>query len=419
MSMMKPVESYRFSLLSCLVSPFILIFLLAMVSCSVLEQSQNNVISKQEKSPHIPEDETTCFVCHKKDSVEKGKPEKILASDIEVRCTSCHNSLTSVHYLGINPFTDPLALQQYTSPEKILADDQASCIACHSPHAAENNNRYRLTKEYLRLATIARSINPHRQQPMCLSCHSTAPVAGQPNLAKDGNINALCNHCHASGFARKEIHPVGIIPSKHIRIPPDMPLQNGLLTCETCHQSSLQPGNPCQSVADKKENKRFLRGGKLSRSDFCFLCHIEETYKRLNAHLQLDEQGQIKEKTCLFCHATRPDINILGLNQVVFLVDDINVPCMGCHSGFEVKHPSGGNHLREPKGKILQGLKTAIDRIGVELPLYNGKIVCATCHNPHQDGVIKINAAAAGSQRKNKLRLLPGSLQCTGCHWDR
>jgi len=200
------------------------------------------------------------------------KPEKILASYIEARCTSCHNSLESVHYFGMNPFTDPLALQQYASPEKILAEDQASCIACHSPHAAENNNRYRLTKEYLRLAAIARSINPHRQhqQPMCLSCHSTAPVAGQSNLAENGNINALCNRCHATGFARKEIHPVGIIPSKHIRIPPDMPLQNGLLTCETCHQSSLQPGNPCQSVDGKKENKKFLRGGELSGEIFVF-----------------------------------------------------------------------------------------------------------------------------------------------------
>ena len=418
---MKPIESYRSSILSCLFFPLIFISLLAMVSCSVLEQSQNNVISKQKKSPHISGDATTCVVCHKEDAEENWKPEKILASYIEARCTSCHNSLESVHYFGMNPFTDPLALQQYASPEKILAEDQASCIACHSPHTAENNNRYRLTKEYLRLATIARSINPHRQhqQPMCFSCHSTAPVAGQSNLAENGNINALCNRCHTSGFARKEIHPVGIIPSKHIRIPPDMPLQNGLLTCETCHQSSLQPGNPCKSVEGKKENKKFLRGGELSRRDFCFLCHTEETYKRLNPHLQVDEKGKINEKTCLYCHATRPDIKILGLDQVVFLVDNINESCMGCHPGFETKHPSGANHLREPKGKILEGIKTAIDRIGVELPLYNGKIVCATCHNPHQDGVIQIKAAASGSQRKNKLRLLPGILQCTGCHWDK
>jgi len=223
-----------------------------MVSCSAPDQLQNSVISKQEKSPHIPGDETTCVVCHKVTAAEKGKPGKIIASEIETRCTSCHNSLTSAHYFGINPFTDPLALQQYTPSDRILANNQARCIACHSPHAAESDNSYRLNKEYLQLVAIARSINPHGQQLMCLSCHSAAPVPGQSNLAENGDINALCNRCHATDFARKEIHPVGIIPSKHIQIPPNMPLQNGMLTCETCHQSSLQPSNPCQTGDGKK-----------------------------------------------------------------------------------------------------------------------------------------------------------------------
>lgn len=350
----------------------------------------------------------------------------------EITCPTCHNA----HVW--NAQTD---YKHEENPEGTIVDSflrkGARNDLCYACHGRKTLMLYRYfhdankTKRILGHSTVKRQltamdktmdkriINPHSNQPLCLSCHSSTPVKGQPNLAEGGDINALCNRCHATGGARKDIHPVGIIPSKRVRIPPDMPLQNGLLTCETCHHSALQPGNPCQSAEGKKENKNFLRVGGLSRSEFCFLCHVKETYKRLNPHIQVGEGEKIKEETCLFCHTTRPDLNILGPGQVVFLVDNINELCMGCHPGFGTKHPSGANHLIEPKGIILRGLETSIERIGVELPLHKGKIVCATCHNPHQNGVIQINAAAEGSQRKNKLRLLPGIIQCTGCHWDK
>jgi len=104
---------------------------------------------------------------------------------------------------------------------------------------------------------------------------------------------------------------------------------------------------------------------------------------------------------------------------VSFLVQNPDAYCIGCHHGFSRNHPAGIDHLKIPSEKILASLNTSIQRIGVELPLYNERVVCATCHNPHSSGVIRYSAAATGTERKNKLRLMPGRMQCVGCHWDK
>ncbi|TKB11377.1 cytochrome c3 family protein [Desulforhopalus sp. IMCC35007] len=352
------------------------------------------------------------------------KPETpIAAVEVLAPCHDCHQDYyTKAHYEGINPFLDPLVGKWPGSADKDQHDVRPTCLDCHTPHDSspgKGNEKYLLTQQYLQLAALSRSINPHWRDVMCISCHKQAtPTRENPALLYDGDINTICNRCHHSAFAMPEMHPVGITPSKNTHVPAEMPLREGRLTCETCHKSSLQE-NALNKVSVGRQNPYFLRKSELSRDEFCFVCHVFESYRRLNPHKQLDDQGKIIEGSCLFCHAYRPDVSLFGPKNVSFIVVDPNVYCVGCHPGFEQKHPAGGSHLVKPSEVILQALSTSVERIGVELPLYNGLIGCSTCHNPHEEGVIKISAAAQGGQRKNKLRLMPGIIQCTGCHWDK
>ncbi len=333
-------------------------------------------------------------------------------------CDMCHRSLTALHYSGLNPYLDPEALRTFESSEKKRLASNPSCGDCHVPHDT-TNNRNLLSSQYLQIAAISRSLNPHWCSVLCISCHvQSVPTSDKSVLVRNGDTNGTCNRCHHSEFARTEIHPVGIIPSEKINVPPEMPLDNGKLTCKTCHQCSLQK-SALTADSEMRRNRNFLRHNALSRTEFCFLCHVSESYRRLNPHKQLDDLGEIQEEVCLFCHSSRPDVTVLGPEHVTFVVDNPNQYCTGCHPGFDTKHPSGGSHLVTPSENILRALSTSIERIGVELPLFRGKIVCTTCHNPHEEGVIRIPAAASGAQRQHKLRLIPGMNLCTGCHWDK
>lgn len=371
------------------------------------------------KFPHTGE-ESSCGFCH----VSRPHNNKPLAGPpdpmMQAACLLCHTNLTDGHFDGANPFIDEDIRQRAEKAGNFFADGREVCTTCHDPHG-KKNGRHLLRGDYLALCEESRALNPHWNNYLCLSCHMESPVKGNAPLREGGDKNKLCNRCHHSGYARPDIHPVDVIPSKHIRIPDDLPLQEAKLSCETCHDSLLQMGSrlPGDTATD---NPNFLRTRTESRIAFCFLCHTEETYKRLNPHKQLDERGEVVETTCLFCHTSIPDVNFIGPEKISFIVQDPNEYCIGCHPGYTGNHPAGVNHLVAPSPKIMAAIRTSVQRIGVELPLVKGTIICATCHNPHQEGVIKIAAAATGSQRENKLRLTPGrnlSTECIGCHWDK
>ncbi|HHO49085.1 MAG TPA: hypothetical protein ENN06_11650 [Desulfobacteraceae bacterium] len=370
----------------------------------------------QRQFPHTGK-ESSCVLCHDTRPQKKAVPGHAPDAARQDVCQRCHAYLTDAHFFGIDPFPDERIRQRAEKAGNFFADGRVVCTSCHDPHGKKNGT-YLLRGDYLDLCADSRAVNPHWNNYLCLSCHPEKPAKDHAPLREDGDINNLCNRCHHSEYARPDIHPVGVRPSHHIRIPADMPLWDGRVTCSTCHDCKLQMG--LRAAGEPMDtNHNFLRKITTSRNTYCFHCHIEETYRRLNPHNQLDEQGEIVEETCLFCHAVIPDRSFIGPEKVSFVVQDPDEYCIGCHPGFTLNHPAGVSHLLEPSEKILTAIRTSVERIGVELPLFNGRIVCATCHNPHQEGVIQIAPAATGTERQNKLRLMPGRNQCTGCHWDK
>jgi ubiquitin len=159
----------------------------------------------------------------------------------------------------------------------------------------------------------------------------------------------------------------------------------------------------------------FLRGRQgMKQKEFCYTCHDENKFQKYNPHKQLDENKQIIEVRCLYCHFEVPDVK-KSTHEDIKLIGDFVMVCDRCHNKASEKslHAS---HLRVPSGKVFASIKQVEIKFGIVLPMdKNGKITCATCHNPHEKGVIpKDREGAKGSDSLHRQRILDNI--CMQCH---
>jgi hypothetical protein len=99
----------------------------------------------------------------------------------------------------------------------------------------------------------------------------------------------------------------------------------------------------------------------------------------------------------------------------VELIGDLKVLCQRCH-GSLLKHPGNAFHYLKPSDKFMRRMKRMEKYDQVILPLdHEGKLTCATCHNPHERGVIPgARKSAKGASAAFRHRI-PKKL-CTKCH---
>lgn len=148
----------------------------------------------------------------------------------------------------------------------------------------------------------------------------------------------------------------------------------------------------------------------------------------LNPHEQISDEGEILWNKCLICHPTVPSVNARDIRQVeIRYEDDIKQLCYRCHPNRI--HPGGGwinvalgkgtgapNHLVRPPKNILMGRRLSLKEYSTILPLEpkSGKVFCATCHNPHERGLLK-KKADVGGDATFRLRSEETSI-CQLCH---
>jgi hypothetical protein len=182
-------------------------------------------------------------------------------------------------------------------------------------------------------------------------------------------------------------HPVGIMAPDTIKIPSEFPLgkQNELI-CDSCHGIEGLEQIPLDEV--DTEEPDFLRFGPYqSLTDFCYHCHEEQGHERYNLHLMIDEQGQIDDSGCIYCHEETPDPSVVDqADDMVFRLPKEKL-CYGCH--LKTPHLNAFIHHVEPDEKIREMMRQSQKKYAVKLPLDDqGRIGCITCHTPHQAGVI-------------------------------
>lgn len=123
----------------------------------------------------------------------------------------------------------------------------------------------------------------------------------------------------------------------------------------------------------------------------------------INPHEQISDEGEVLWGTCAICHQDTPDIKAQKSIKDVklhFGDEDLNQICVRCHQ--VKKHPGSEgvsvtmsgmvapDHLTVPSKSISLNMRLTLKEIPTKLPLdpKTGKIFCATCHNPHERGLL-------------------------------
>ena len=254
----------------------------------------------------------------------------------------------------------------------------------------------------------------HYSSKYCTVCHDQTPRNGNKFLKYKEDYKQLCR-CHYKTTLR-DIHASDIVPPKDFkkRMPKDFPLRDGKITCITCHNIFAQCRNG-KTYEALTTGQNFLRGAPYKKlSDLCYKCHDKTRFEKYNPHNQLDKNGKIVELKCLYCHKKVPDVKKEGYKDVT-LIGNLKPLCVRCHNKAD-KESLHAKHLRKPPPKVLAKMKKTEMEFGIVLPLdRNGNITCATCHNPHEKGVIPANRPGAKGAGTKYRRRLSGNI-CIRCH---
>ncbi|MBI5049263.1 MAG: hypothetical protein HZB54_10040 [Deltaproteobacteria bacterium] len=149
----------------------------------------------------------------------------------------------------------------------------------------------------------------------------------------------------------------------------------------------------------------------------------------LNPHDQIDDEGEILWGKCLICHPEIPNIKEAKsiLDVKLRFEEDVKQGCFRCHP--ERMHPGGEwigatlrgipgapNHWIKPPEYIAKNIEKSLKEADVIMPFEpkTGKIFCATCHNPHERGLL-IGKADKGADYEWRLRSA-GLPICQYCH---
>jgi len=189
-------------------------------------------------------------------------------------------------------------------------------------------------------------------------------------------------------------HVIDVQVDEKIELPATMPLkEERKLQCKTCH--GIKDIEDMEFEDVDKHDPDFLRGGPYQPiTEFCSHCHQKKQFERPVIHVMLDDNGDIKKETCKYCHK-----EVLKRDKS-YQLDEIKlrVPpeklCYGCH--LKTPHLNAFEHQVEPDQDRLKQMKESAEKHGIILPLSDdGKVMCVTCHTPHQPGVIEDHLPAA------------------------
>ena len=265
--------------------------------------------------------------------------------------------------------------------------------------------------------------NPHWRKDACVTCHSDDVASGRSSFKEDAGQK--CAYCHSKADDHAAIHPVSVRPDAVMlqRMPEAFRGKvSASMTCLTCHDLLTQCDRT--KMGRRWRNSAFLRDGPYKkRTDFCYQCHDKKAYKKLNPHDQVNDAGKRQEHKCLICHTEVPQPSAQPEDVKLITGADWSGLCRNCHKWQP--HPGGNmsffnnnkapDHLAVPSKKVLARMQEMSNRNDVSLRLepVSERLTCVTCHNPHEQGVIRRQAAARGADANKRLRT---QNICLNCH---
>ncbi len=221
--------------------------------------------------------------------------------------------------------------------------------------------------------------NPHYGPIECLACH----IDEDDYELRGSSITDLCNSCHLKLQPHRSHHPLRPV-GPDVTVPEDWPLEDGRLSCLTCHLPSHD---------EYVGQYMFLRAPfDVKGGSYCSKCHRRESWKGRNPHADAN-----KGEGCNFCHDGSPQPGIDTLETVRLFANPVAL-CLRCHENDP--HPASFSHT-------VRVAPEMIPKVAREVKLFEGtSVVCSTCHNPHilESGGHKLRDCAKEA------------LSCPGCH---
>jgi predicted CXXCH cytochrome family protein len=222
-----------------------------------------------------------------------------------------------------------------------------------------------------------------------------------------GDLPAKCSKCHNPSTSLLEQNVFGIALkgtttqiSRRSRSFSDIEVKcSGFHTLLLEKYKSYQLNQALLPAEDKPEG-------------VCFKCHDLESFAGLNPHQnQLKQNGRLNRELCLLCHHEVPN----PTEKKSKLIAPIESYCIGCHIQQTTAHPAGKKHFGQKlPAEALQRWQTNQQQ-GRFMPLQKNCIICSTCHNTHQAGVLKNDRIGQVDIQAHKLRADTNVL-CSVCH---
>jgi DmsE family decaheme c-type cytochrome len=231
-------------------------------------------------------------------------------------CLQCHQ-VENKHF-GHTTHARAFRLNPKSEAEKQV------CEACHGPgskHAPKENNS---KHEFVIGFTKEWGTPVEAQNAQCLTCHSGEQRIDWPGSTHDLNKLA-CSDCHnpmarfsATGLLKKtSISETCETCHQQQRAEfnkrSHMPLPEGKIACEDCHNPHGSPTKPLLKA--------------VSVNELCYSCHAEKRGPLIWEHAPVREN-------CLNCHLPH------GSNNDKLLVVSRPFLCFNCHNSV-TGHPSG------------------------------------------------------------------------------
>jgi len=442
----------------------------------------SNISLAQVQPPSNPNSAKSCAICHFRwidtffiegrgsDLVEY-TAEKVVAT--AEMCFSCHDGSiadsrarayeTAQHKINVPP-PDHMKL-----PGIFPLDEQGNmqCATCHTAHgvpSGPNSKETIFMRTSNRNSAMCRMCHPTmvngpkagnhpidtteqeipanlmdrgaqegdgKNQLVCETCHTAHGSGYESFLIKSGKDSGLCLECHSDknpqspDGRKKPLHVVNVAPVNAII--PEALIQkgarggnNGEIICQSCHKIHSDDTRQPALLIQQQQN-----------STLCLACHTDKQViadSKHNLLLSAPEEKNLAGQTvaqtgvCSACHLPHK-----AARQPAPGTPPSEGLCLNCHSPGHVAEKAGLKGAQHPLALRPAAMKMAKHKA---LPLFNdlgfqdqdGKMTCATCHDPHRwraDAAAGPAGKDAPANRQTAFLRKQAPQICRECHADK
>ena len=318
----------------------------------------------------------------------------------ETRCLNCHDGLETYNlerFLNVKERQHhPLhkeVKQETTLP--LWTGKKVDCFSCHHPHhqapMGKIVGQFGDVQSVEKLPFQLRASIPE----LCLQCHQEKGRPGENHfLIKKDKLTKVkakqvisCSQCHKMHQTREHLLKQGVVQlcttcHGETQVPQSHPIRNDdkKVTCISCHSPH----------GTKKEFHFARHSGK--DVEVCLGCHQEKREAMgMVAHLKIDPKVDTKkwpgsEVVCLKCHDPH--------NKK----QRTSALCISCHKDRLTAHHEKNVALLYERAQLP---------VPLDIKLEDGKISCATCHDPHNTA----NLEKYLRPRREAIKMV-----CSNCH---